>query len=1438
MRQSIRITAPYTADAGQEALNPQGRLFGDFLQDTKLFAPSTFAHFHTGMHTTWTHSNGSTYRRDYVLVSKSVFALTVSTWVFPDFDTTFCHADHVPVGHHVKGLIQRSLSLHRPIIWDEAALIDPARISAFQTALATLPIPTWDVATEAHKDWYEYQLLQLGAQFFEKRRGTRHRPILSADTLQIIAMKRHFLDCARAWGIVQEQDFKDQLKPVEQAVRRAVRIDLGIFYDQLLVQLQQADGLGDQKTVFRLLTRFGRKSKRSQGSARPLPMLYKPDGALTNTFQERQQVWMDQFSAIEAGQQITRSDLSELAKQTTQNPVDLPEPESFPTTWDIQKSLRRMKRGRAPGPNGIPPALLKAGGETFARQFITLLMKCAAHSQEPLSWKGGKLHPLHKGKLHPAIPDGYRSIFVSDFTAKLYHTTLRKPLEDVWQSGLHSLQLGGRKGQGTDMAHHLLQTFWHWVTKQRKPAAIVFFDVRAAFYSVIRETLFPSNGDLTALCQILHDIGVASPEQYDTLTSVDADFALDGLSPHMLAILRDVMTDTHFIIDGLEDVCRTRRGTRPGDPIGDILYNLVMSLLLRDAKSSIASDSSLEWYGFPTICTDFTTSTVPPPQGVFDVSFVDDCAFGIHGHTNQDVADGIQHVVTAMVRAAARRGLHINFEEGKTEALWNIVGKGSKQRKAQLAADQSRLTWTDGTLQWGVRIVHAYRHLGTWLQMGHIHGKEIQHRSAMSRSTWGTLARPFYNKQYVSLHSKAKVFQATALSQFMYNAHIWTGVTAKEWEKWHNALRKPFCLMIRGKLHGVNPLHIDMDAACALAGVLPPRQALQLARLRYLKRLTQSCPDALWNLLMADQESQGSWLQACHEAFDWFRQHYDVPFAPLDNDLQTWMTLISLDSSWKGRLRRAAYSCLQYHAATAEYQVFCIRFGSRFEAVGGVLPISSQPQQDKWQCDLCDRCFPTRRGLAAHAARSHGYKRIERYFAAGPTCDACGKHYHARARLLAHLYDCPDCLETLRACFPPVSETLVDQLDAADKDYAIDMRLKGWWKTKAFVPPERIQGPLLPPPHTEDARVFLARWMLRTPSPGARFEELQGRLDTPTPDGPPNVHLFENDFPAFIMLAPPGPNKGGGALDQIGLAKETAILHIRWLVFAHFFSGFRRQEDLHQIIEQLSVEDGSQIMVIPIDLCMQKKDGSLATDSATTWWLQRVRSGQLLGAGGGPPCESYTAARFQGEGPRPLRTGTHPCGLPALNRHEWAQVRIGSRLVYFIFEIILELAAAGGCGFIEHPQWPLWAIKHDPASIWSSKQARWIKTLACCSVVSFDQCIVGAPAKKPTTLLLLRLDSLRHELLCTGHAGRCPHRAGAHEKLQGRTDQGVFRTAVGKVYPPGLNKAIGRAVCRYARATFAGELLQTSMPETFSCYQQQVFESNDVVQPDFHRVDS
>ena len=1425
--------APYTGSVHAEMLNPQGHLFGSFLTEAELYVPSTFDQFHIGPGHTWTHSNGARYRRDYILVSQQVRDIVVETQVLADFDTTFCHDDHLPVMMTARGLLRTCVSVANRQVWDDQAFLCPIRTRAFRQALATLPVPVWNVSVETHAAWYEKQLLQLGLQYFGKTKKTRTRPTLSAATLDAIAMKRHLLDCARAWNLTQESQFKETIRAVEKQVRIAVRHDLGIYYDQLLVHLQEADCIGDLRTVFKTLLRIGGRNRKTSGSIRPLPMLRKPDGSFTTTFAERQWVWMEQFANIEAGQTVAHVELTQRDSEHQCDILDLQEPASFPTVWDIQQGLRKLKRGRAPGPNGLPPALLKAGGEVFARQFLPLVTKCAAHSHEPLSWKGGRLFPLHKGKMHPSDPAGYRSIFVSDFTAKLYHMTLRRPLETAWTHSLHSLQFGGRKGQGTDTAHHMLQTFWHWTVATRTPSAIVFFDVRAAFYSVIREALFPGNGDIQALTQVLLDLGIPAELAHAIAPGVDADFALHGLTPHMLAILKDAMMNTHFFIDGITHPCRTRRGTRPGDPIGDILFNMVMSCLLKDAKQ-IMQGSEWEWYGQPEQCTNLMDHQTIPPVGFFDVSFVDDCAFGVHGRSTQQVEQGIQAVVEAMLSASKKRGLVTNFEQGKTEVLWNIVGKGSKQKKAALADNLNQLSWTSQEGHIALRITHAYKHLGTWMQSGHVHGKEIQQRSSLARSTWGVLARSFYNKPYVALPTKVKVFQSTAMSQFLYNAHVWTGVTSKEWDKWHNALRKPFCLMIKGKLRGVNPLHLDMDAVAALAGVLPPKHALQVARLRYLRRLTQQCPQALWNLLMADADSKDSWVAGCQEAFRWFRMHYDVPFAPQTDDLPSWLPVVAMDSSWKGRLKKAASSCLQFCAAVAERQVFHLRFSQRFEAKGGILPVASQKVQETWQCDQCNRCFPSKRGLASHAARAHGYKRIERFYATHATCDACGKFYHARARLLMHLYDCPDCLRTIQACFPPATEEEVHRLDEEGKQYASAMRQQGWWKTKAFMPPVRIFGPLLPPPDTPDAQAFLAKWMERNTNPGTSYQELQGRCAAPDPPEEPQVFLFAEDVPAFVMHAPPGPNAGGGAFAQHGLAAETARLHIKWYVFVHFFSGYRRANDLHAVIESTLLEGGAQLLTISVDMCMQRKDGNLATDTATSWWLNRIRAGQVVGAGGGPPCETYTAARFLPDGPRPLRTGTYPDGIPGRTAKEWMQLHIGSRLVFFIFEILLELAMYGGCGFVEHPQWPLWALRHDPASIWASQQARLCRTLQCFSAVSFDQCLLGSPAKKPTTLLLLRLDAFRHAILNTGLGGRCNHSKLAHEQLQGRDEHGVFRTAVGKIYPVGLNQMLGRAVCRFAHQTFGDRLLHNELPNDLQCFRQQIFEDQCTVQPDYH----
>ena len=45
----------------------------------------------------------------------------------------------------------------------------------------------------------------------------------------------------------------------------------------------------------------------------------------------------------------------------------------------------------------------------------------------------------------------------------------------------------------------------------------------------------------------------------------------------------------------------------------------------------------------------------------------------------------------------------------------------------------------------------------------------------------------------------------------------------------------------------------------------------------------------------------------------------------------------------------------------------------------------------------------------------------------------------------------------------------------------------------------------------------------------------------------------------------------GGAFAMHGLARETAILHVRVLVIVHFFSGYRRMGDIHHVVEHRTV---------------------------------------------------------------------------------------------------------------------------------------------------------------------------------------------------------------------------------------------------------------------------
>lgn len=163
--------------------------------------------------------------------------------------------------------------------------------------------------------------------------------------------------------------------------------------------------------------------------------------------------------------------------------VDM-DPAFFPTEWALQRSLKRLKRGRAPGPNQLPP--VKAAGPVFIRQLLLLITKSVAAAREPIQWKNGRTYPLYKGKGSPQQPDSFRCIYISNFTAKLYHHALRVHLADAWTQVIQSLQCGGRARFSTDLAHHVVQAHAQWEKSRNLAHATIYFDLKAAFYSVLR----------------------------------------------------------------------------------------------------------------------------------------------------------------------------------------------------------------------------------------------------------------------------------------------------------------------------------------------------------------------------------------------------------------------------------------------------------------------------------------------------------------------------------------------------------------------------------------------------------------------------------------------------------------------------------------------------------------------------------------------------------------------------------------------------------------------------------------------------------------------------------------------------------------------------------------------------------------------------------------
>ena len=256
---------------------------------------------------------------------------------------------------------------------------------------------------------------------------------------------------------------------------------------------------------------------------------------------------------------------------------------------------------------------------------------------------------------------------------------------------------------------------------------------------------------------------------------------------------------------------------------------------------------------------------------------------------------------------------------------------------------------------------------------------------------------------------------------------------------------------------------------------------------------------------------------------------------------------------------------------------------------------------------------------------------------------------------------------------------------------------------------------------------------------------------------------------------------------------EPPLVTVKVYRFLHLFSGHRRDGDLADWLSRT----GQKYGVVVLTTCADKgysdtwdftKEKNREAVMAMLW------SGHFDAVGGGPPCSTWSAARYAGDdGPPPLRSRLHPWGLPGLGRSYQNKVNEHNILMLFMLEA-LGVAFPEMVGFMEHPaDWG-----RDPyPSVWATESWQSMQRKFSLMLVEFDQCMMGSPARKSTGV------GGNFEELSSLDGIRCTH--GRHPALIGREADGSFRTRAAQAYPSDMCRRLSEVIVQAMLRTRAGE---------------------------------
>ena len=177
----------------------------------------------------------------------------------------------------------------------------------------------------------------------------------------------------------------------------------------------------------------------------------------------------------------------------TAPPTDTPRCNTNRVTRDeVCNALKRLKKGRAPGPDGIPAELLQNGGDSVINHLTDLINRIWSTEEIPDEWRRGIILPFWKKKGDRLICSNYRGITLLSVAEKLFASILIARAQPALNHTRRPQQAGFRQFRSTTEQIFAVRNLVQKANEFKRNAQVYigFIDLKAAFDSVHRPSLW------------------------------------------------------------------------------------------------------------------------------------------------------------------------------------------------------------------------------------------------------------------------------------------------------------------------------------------------------------------------------------------------------------------------------------------------------------------------------------------------------------------------------------------------------------------------------------------------------------------------------------------------------------------------------------------------------------------------------------------------------------------------------------------------------------------------------------------------------------------------------------------------------------------------------------------------------------------------------------